>query len=252
MTMSTSSGNDRGATASRNDPRIDAAANAKIRVLVVEDEKRLANSLGRLLTKAGYEVSLAYDGETAIDTALKEELQLIILDINLPVISGVEVLHRLRRSSYETPVLILSARDGMDDKLTGFRTGADDYLTKPFDSSELLARMQAIFRRSGALRTSILQAADLTMDVVRRTVTRSGQSINPTQTEFALLEFFLRNKNTILTRRRIAEQVWGYKFETGTNIVDVYISYLRDSIDEGFTPKLLQTVRGEGFMLKAL
>lgn len=139
----------------------------------------------------------------------------------------------------------------MHDKLKGFEIGADDYLTKPFDSSELLARMQAIFRRSGALRTSILQAADLTMDVIRRTVTRNGQAINLTQTEFALLEFFLRNKNTILTRRRIAEQVWGYKFETGTNIVDVYISYLRDSIDEGYSPKLLQTVRGEGFMLKA-
>lgn len=233
-------------------PAMETTTSTKIKVLIVEDEKRLANSLGRLLTKTGYEVSFAYDGESAIDTAMKAELQLIILDINLPSISGVEVLHRLRSSSYETPVLILSARDEVEDKLNGFRTGADDYLTKPFDSSELLARMQAIFRRSGALRTSILQAADLSMDVIRRIVTRAGKAISLTQTEFALLEFFLRNKNTILTRRRIAEQVWGYKFETGTNIVDVYISYLRDSIDEGFSSKLLVTVRGEGFMLKAV
>jgi DNA-binding response OmpR family regulator len=242
---------DKAASETNKKPIMGMDTTSKLKVLIVEDEKRLANSLGRLLTKTGYEVCFAYDGETAVATAVNEELHLIILDINLPTISGVEVLHRLRSSSYETPVLILSARDEMEDKLKGFRTGADDYLTKPFDSSELLARMQAIFRRSGALRTPILQAADLSMDVVRRTVTRGGRAISLTQTEFALLEFFLRNKNTILTRRRIAEQVWGYKFETGTNIVDVYISYLRHSIDEGFSPKLLMTVRGEGFMFKA-
>lgn len=222
-----------------------------IRILLVEDEKRLAHSLERLLVRAGYSVCVAFDGQSAIDAATQQELHLIVLDLNLPIKSGVEVLHELRRALYNTPVLILSARDGIQDRLMGFETGADDYLTKPFDSSELLVRMQAILRRSGAIRTSVLQAADLTMDVIRRTVNRAGSKITLTQTEFSLLEFFLRNKNTILTRRRIAEQVWGYKFETGTNIVDVYISYLRDSIDKGFSPKLIETVRGEGFMLKS-
>ena len=226
--------------------------NQKIRILLVEDERKLARSLERLFIRSGYEVGMAFDGEEAISAITSQELHLIVLDINLPLKSGIEVLHFLRSSSYNTPVLILSARDAMRDKVQGLDIGADDYVTKPFDSSELLSRIQAILRRSGVLRTSILQAADLTMDVVKRTVNRKGKRIDLTQTEFSLLEFFLRNKNVILTRKRIAEQVWGYKFETGTNIVDVYISYLRDSIDKGFTPKLIETVRGEGFLLKAL
>jgi len=222
----------------------------KIKILLVEDEKRLARSLERLLVRSGYEVSLVFDGQSAIDAVTRQELHLMVLDINLPVKSGLEVLHHIRSSSYNTPVLVLTARDTINDKIKGLNIGADDYLTKPFDSTELLARIQSILRRSGALGSSILQSADLTMDVVKRVVKRANQTINLTQTEFALLEFFLRNKNTILTRRRLAEQVWGYKFDTGTNIVDVYISYLRDSIDEGFSPKLIDTVRGEGFILR--
>jgi two-component system copper resistance phosphate regulon response regulator CusR len=224
---------------------------SKIRVLLVEDEKKLARAIARQLERAGYEVSLAFDGETALESMTTRELNLIILDITLPGISGIDVLQQLRTRSYNTPVLFLTARDGLKDKIKGLDLGADDYITKPFDSSELLSRMQAILRRSGAIRVSILEAEDLSMDVISRIVKRSGQIITLTQTEFALLEFFLRNKNAILTRRRIAEQVWGYKFETGTNIVDVYISYLRDSIDKNFSPKLIETIRGEGFMLKA-
>jgi two-component system, OmpR family, copper resistance phosphate regulon response regulator CusR len=222
-----------------------------IRVLLVEDEKKLARAIARQLERAGYEVVLAFDGETAIEFVTSRELQLIILDINLPGMTGLDVLQQIRNRSYNTPVLFLTARDSIKDKTHGLDIGADDYITKPFDSSELLSRMQAILRRSGAIRVSVLQAGDLTLDVISRVVTRSGQIINLTQTEFALLEFFLRNKNVILTRRRIAEQVWGYKFETGTNIVDVYISYLRDSIDKDFSPKLIETVRGEGFRLNA-
>jgi two-component system, OmpR family, copper resistance phosphate regulon response regulator CusR len=225
--------------------------NHTIRILLVEDERKLARSLERLLVRSGYGVSLAFDGVAAIEAVSAQELHLIVLDINLPLKSGLEVLHHLRSSSYNTPVLILSARDAMHDKVQGLDIGADDYLTKPFDSSELLARIQAILRRSGTLRTSILQVADLSMDIVKRSVARNGHAINLTQTEFILLEFFMRNKDIVLTRKRIAEQVWGYKFETGTNIVDVYISYLRDSIDKKFSPKLIQTVRGEGFMLKS-
>jgi two-component system, OmpR family, copper resistance phosphate regulon response regulator CusR len=228
----------------------ESKANEKIKIIIVEDEKRLAHSLERLLVRAGYEVTLAFDGQSAIDAVTRQELHLMVLDINMPVKSGIEVLEYLRSSSYSTPVLLLTARDTIQDKVKGFEIGADDYLTKPFDSAELLARIQAILRRSGAISSSVLQSADLTMDVVKRIVRRADQTINLTQTEFALLEFFLRNKNTILTRRRLAEQVWGYKFDTGTNIVDVYISYLRESIDEGFSPKLIETVRGEGFILR--
>jgi two-component system, OmpR family, copper resistance phosphate regulon response regulator CusR len=221
-----------------------------IHILLVEDEKKLARAIARQLERAGYEVSMVFDGESALQLVTTREVHLIILDINLPRISGVDVLLELRRRSYNLPVLFLTARDALQDKVHGLEIGADDYITKPFDSSELLARLQAILRRSGAIRTSILEAADLTMDVIARVVHRAGQVITLTQTEYALLEFFLRNKNVVLTRRRLAEQVWGYKFETGTNIVDVYISYLRDSIDKNFSPKLIETIRGEGFMLR--
>ena len=229
---------------------MDSKPHERIKIALVEDEKRLAHSLERLLNRAGYDVTILGDGQSAIDAVFKKELHLMILDINLPVKSGIEVLRYLRTSSYNTPILVLTGRDSTKDKIEGLDLGADDYLTKPFDSAELIARIQAILRRSGALRTSILHSSDLTLDVVKRVVKRANKTISLTQTEFTLLEFFLRNKNTILTRRRIAEQVWGYKFETGTNIVDVYISYLRDSINEGFSPKLIENVRGEGFILR--
>ncbi len=231
-------------------PLTTLTASQTIRVLLVEDEKKLARGIERQLNRAGYEVELAFTGEAADEMLSNKEFHLVILDITLPGKSGIDVLHDLRSHSYPTPVLILSARDRIQDRILGLETGADDYLVKPFDSSELLARMQAVLRRAGVLRTSILQADDLVMDIVKRTVRRADKIINLTQTEFSLLEFFLRNKNTILTRKRIAEQVWGYKFETGTNIVDVYISYLRDAIDKNFLTKLIETVRGEGFILK--
>jgi DNA-binding response OmpR family regulator len=225
-------------------------SNVNIKVLLVEDERKLARLIGRQLTRASYEVDIVHDGQSAINNILSEEYQIIVLDLNIPHKSGIDVLYEIRAKSYLTPVLIISARDTVKDRVNGLEVGADDYLTKPFDSSELLARIQAILRRSGTLRTAILKAHDLSMDMVKRTVMRADKKIDLTQTEFSLLEFFLRNKNTILTRRRIAEQVWGYKFETGTNIVDVYVSYLRDSIDKEFQKKLIETIRGEGFMLK--
>jgi|WetSurMetagenome_2_1015567.scaffolds.fasta_scaffold66330_2 DNA-binding response OmpR family regulator len=222
----------------------------QINILLVEDERKLARVIGRQLTRSNYKVDIVHDGQSAIDTILKEEYHIIVLDLNLPNKSGIEVLNEIRSKSYLTPVLIISARDTVKDRVIGLEIGADDYLTKPFDSSELLARIQAILRRSGTLRTAVLKAHDLSMDMVNRSVMRGDKKIDLTQTEFSLLEFFLRNKNTILTRRRIAEQVWGYKFETGTNIVDVYVSYLRDSIDKEFQKKLIETIRGEGFMLR--
>jgi DNA-binding response OmpR family regulator len=222
----------------------------RIKILLAEDERKLARVIGRQLSRVGYIVEMVYNGQDALSSILSNEYQLIVLDLNLPLKSGVEVLQELRQQSYQTPILVISAREGVKDRVTCLEIGADDYLTKPFDSSELIARIQAILRRSGTLRTSILNAKDLTIDVIKRIVMRGDRKINLSQTEFALLEFFVRNKNTILTRRRIAEQVWGYKFDTGTNIVDVYVSYLRDSIDKEYQDKLIETVPGKGYMLK--
>ena len=221
-----------------------------IRILLVEDQKRLARLIERQLIRAGYTISLAFTAEEGLTKAMSEEVHLILLDINLPDKSGFEVLRELRSKSYTTPVLILTARNQVEDRIQGLEIGADDYLAKPFDSGELLARIQAILRRSGVVRTSILRAADLVFDNATQTVRRNGKELNLTQRERALLDFFLKNKNQIITRKRIAQEVWGYTFETGTNIVDVYVSYLRRAIDDGFEPKLIQTVYGQGFILK--
>lgn len=217
---------------------------------MVEDERRLAESVERQLKRAGYEVELAGDGDEALEMARGHEFHLILLDLNLPRRSGFEVIEILRAEMRETPILILSARDGVEDRIEGLRRGADDFLVKPFDFDELSARIEAILRRAGHDRLSVFEAADLTMDVVGRKVRRGGRDIALSPREFGLLEFFLRNKNQILTRRRIAEQVWGYSFDTGTNIVDVYVSYLRKAIDAGFDRKLIQTIPRQGFVLK--
>jgi DNA-binding response OmpR family regulator len=222
----------------------------KVKLLLVEDEKKLARSLERKLNQHGFDVELAYDGITAEEKALNDEFALIILDIGLPQKSGLDVLQSLRSRSYPTPIIILSARDKARDRVKGLQLGADDYLSKPFDSHELIARIEAVLRRSGRESLSILRADDLVMDVVHRTVRRGEKTIALSPREFSLLEFFLRNKNQILTRRRIAEQVWGYTFETGTNIVNVYVSYVRNAVDKGFPRKLIYTVHGEGFLLK--
>jgi len=224
--------------------------NDPISVLIIDDEKKLARSMEKTLERAGYHADCAFDGISGEAKATSHPYHIIILDINLPDKSGFDVLESLRAQSYMTPVLILTARDKVEDRVAGLQRGADDYLRKPFDSNELLARIQAILRRSGLTPTSILHAGDLLMDVAKRTVMRGDREILLSTKEFLLLQFFLRNKNQILTRKRIAEQVWGYTFDTGTNIVDVYVSYLRNSIDKGFQKKLIQTVYGEGFLLK--
>lgn len=223
----------------------------KIRILVVEDEKKLAHSLERQLTDAGYAVALAFDGIAASESAQLHSFDLILLDLKLPQRSGLEVLRELRARACDTPVLILSARDKVEDRVQGLQLGADDYLVKPFDSGELLARIEALLRRAGLARAVLLQAGDLVLDVLQRNVKRGEKEIALTQKEFALLEYFMRNQNQILTRKRIAEQVWGYTFDTGTNIVDVYVSYLRKKIDEGFPAKFIHTIHGEGFLFKA-
>jgi two-component system, OmpR family, copper resistance phosphate regulon response regulator CusR len=220
-----------------------------IRILLVEDEKKLARSIKQQLERAGHVVEIAGDGIEAEEKVHHAEFHILVLDLNLPKKSGLDVLRDLRAASYTTPVLILTATDGVENRIKGLQLGADDYLVKPFDSGELLARIEAVLRRSGFSRTAILQAADLTLDVVKRTVERAGQKIDLSEKEFSLLEFLLRNKNKILTRKRLIEQVWGYQFDTGTNIVDVYMSYLRNAIDKGFSRKLIHTMHGEGFIL---
>lgn len=221
-----------------------------LRILLVEDERKLAESIARHLQGAGYEVEHARDGEEALARARSEEFHLIILDLNLPKRSGFDVLAELRSEMRDTPVLILSAREEVTDRVEGLRRGADDYLVKPFDVGELTARIEAILRRAGHERISVLRAKDLVMDVVQRKVWRADEEIFLSPREFALLKFFLRNKNRIVTRRRIAEQVWGYTFDTGTNIVDVYVSYLRKAVDAPFDEKLIHTVVREGFVLR--
>ncbi len=222
----------------------------KIKILVVEDEKKLAQSIERQLVRVGYEVNIAYNGFEAEELVRNHVYDIITLDINLPKKLGTEFLQALRQNMDKTPVIILSARDKIQDRITGLLIGADDYVTKPFDVGELLARIEAVLRRSGTSKATFLKVDDLRMDLVNHEVKRGEKVLNLTQREYTLLEFFLRNKNQILTRKRIAEQVWGYTFDSGTNIVDVYVSYLRKVVDEGFEKKLIRTEYGEGFILR--
>jgi two-component system, OmpR family, copper resistance phosphate regulon response regulator CusR len=218
-------------------------------LLLIEDEEKLTSTLQRQLNREGFNVNCCYDGNSAKDMINSGGYSLIILDLNLPGITGIELLETMRRSGDRTPVLILSARDKVEDRIEGLSIGADDYLVKPFDINELIARIRAILNRSGIMQTTTLKAGDLVMDLIDRTVKRGSVEINLSPKEFNLLEFLLRNKNQVITGKRIAEQVWGYTFETGTNIVNVYINYLRKNIDNNFEKKLIFTVRGQGFIL---
>ena len=219
-------------------------------ILVVEDEKKVAGFLKKGLQEESYTVDMAYDGEEALLFAAMNYYDLIILDIMLPKKDGMEVLKTLRAQGFSTPVLMLTAKDALQDKVQGLDSGADDYLTKPFAFAELLARIRALFRRGKPTNEVSLTAADLALDPSTHKVQRAGKPIELTNKEYALLEYFLRNKGQVLTRTLINEHVWGYRFATGTNIVDVYVNYLRNKIDHGFDKKLIHTVRGVGYVLK--
>ena len=221
------------------------------KILLVEDEEKLARFVELELTHEGYQVDKAFDGRTGLDMAESGKHDLILLDIMLPGLNGLEVLRRLRRSSH-TPVIMLTARDAVMDKVTGLDTGADDYVTKPFSIEELLARIRAALRKNagdGGAETQ-LYCGDLTMDAARRRVERAGREIELTGREFALLKYFLENKTYVLTREQLLEKVWGYEYLGETNVVDVYVRYLRNKIDEDHEKKLLHTVRGVGYVLK--
>ncbi len=221
-----------------------------MRILVVEDEKKVAGFIKRGLEEAGYSVDVATDGEEGLYLAEIDDYDLIVLDLIIPRKSGLDVCRELREQSIKTPILILSARDSVDDKVKGLDMGADDYLTKPFAFSELLARVRALLRRGETMVPVKLQIEDLVMDTVTHTVTRAGREIKLTSKEYALLEYFIMNHDKVLTRTMISEHVWDYTFDTFSNVIDVYINYLRNAIDRDFEKKLIHTVRGVGYVLK--
>ena len=222
------------------------------KILLVEDEEKLARFVELELTHEGYQVEKAFDGRTGLELAEKGGFDLLLLDIMLPGLNGLEVLRRLRKEGSSVPVIMLTARDAVMDKVTGLDMGADDYVTKPFSIEELLARIRAALRKQTVQKKedSLLSCADLTVDVSRHRVTRGGKEIELTGREFSLLQFFMENKTIVLSRDQLLEKVWGYDYLGETNVVDVYVRYLRGKIDEGFEPKLLQTVRGVGYVLR--
>lgn len=221
-----------------------------MRILVVEDERRIADFLTRGLQGAGYAVDAAPDGATALNLVHDTDYDLIILDIMLPDLDGLKVLERIRSRKAGPPVLILSARGAVDDRVKGLEQGADDYLTKPFAFVELLARVRALLRR-GQPAPERLQVADLALDSMRRKVTRSGETIDLAPKEFGILEYMMRNKGRPLSRTMIVEHVWDMDYDGLTNIVDVYIRHLRSKIDDRWSLKLIHTVRGIGYMIEA-
>ncbi|MFA6437853.1 MAG: response regulator [Bacteriovoracaceae bacterium] len=221
-------------------------------ILIIEDEKKISALIRKGLEEEKYSVYEAADGEKGEHHALQKQYDLIILDIMLPKKDGIQVLAALRKVENGTPVLMLTAKGTVEDRVKGLDTGADDYLVKPFAITELLARVRSLLRRKkGAERSATtLTIADLTLDLVARKVIRGGKVIDLTSKEFSLLEYFIRNKNKTLNRSTITEHIWNYNFDTGTNIIDVYINHLRTKIDGGFPDKLLHTIRGVGYVLK--
>lgn len=221
-----------------------------MKLLVVEDEDKLAQSLSTALEHAGHAVDVATDGEMALDFARVYSYDLVLLDVMLPKLDGYEVLSRLRERGDAAPVLMLTAREDVSSKVRGLDTGADDYLTKPFELEELLARVRALLRRRGAERSGLLSASDLVLNPATKTVSRADRRLSLTAREYQLLEFFLRNQGRVLSREVIYEHVWSSDFSGTLKIVDVYVNYLRGKIDRDFHPKLLQTVRGLGYVLR--
>jgi DNA-binding response OmpR family regulator len=222
-----------------------------MRILVVEDERKVASFIRQGLEEEGYAVDVAPDGATAVDLALGgTPYDLVVLDVMLPKRDGFAVLRDLREHRMAAPVLMLTARDRVPDRVTGLDLGADDYLTKPFVFDEFLARVRALLRRAGAQRTPTLQLADLRLDPATRQVTRGSRTITLTAREYALLEYFLRNVGRVLTRPMLAEHVWGIDFDPESNVIDVYVGYLRRKIDLPGETRLLHTTRGTGYVMR--
>ncbi len=220
-----------------------------MRILIVEDEKKIAGFIKRGLKEEGYAVDVAADGDEGYELASVNDYDLIILDIMLPKCDGVTLCKKLRADKLAAPVIMLTAKTSVQDKVTGLDAGANDYLTKPFAFEELLARMRVLLRKSVQPATR-LQVADLVLDLLSHKVTRAARDIVLSSREFALLDYLMRNADTVVTRTMISEHVWDIDFDTNTNVIDVYINYLRNKIDADFDKKLIQTIRGRGYMLK--
>lgn len=223
-----------------------------MRILVVEDEKKTASFIRKALQSEGFAVDVCENGDDALAAATTTAFDALVLDIMLPGRDGLSVLFELRKRKNSTPVLLLSARGEVNERVDGLNAGADDYLPKPFVLAELVARLRSLVRRGSENKSAELRLADLTLDTVSRRVQRSGKSFELTIREFRLLEYLLRNAGRVCGRMSIIEQVWDYQFDPGTNIVDVYVRRLREKIDDGFEPKLLHTVRGLGYVMREI
>lgn len=221
-----------------------------MRILIAEDEFDLNRIITQKLSADGYSVDSCYDGKEAIDILSYTDYDAVILDIMMPKADGFAVLRSLRQAGKTTPVLFLTARDAVSDRVKGLDSGANDYLVKPFSFEELSARLRAMTRVSFGVAENVLSLADLTLDCASHTVKRGGKEINLSAKEYALLEYLMHNQGIVLSREKIENHVWNFDYEGGTNVVDVYISYLRKKIDDGFDKKLIHTVRGRGYVLR--
>jgi DNA-binding response OmpR family regulator len=220
-----------------------------MRILVIEDEKKVASFIKKGLEEEHYAVDTAYDGEIGLYMADVNEYDLIVLDLMIPKIEGLEVLKRIRSSKNNVPILILTAKNTVEDIVKGLDSGCDDYLTKPFNFMVFLARIRALLRREKIEKEPLIKIADVILSPVTHKVTRRGMEIELTSKEYALLEYFMRNPDRVLTRTMISEHVWDYHFDSLTNVIDVYVNYLRKKIDKDFEPKLIHTIRGVGYIL---
>lgn len=221
-----------------------------MRLLVVEDQKDLNEIIVRKLTNEHYSVDACYTGDDALDFIRCAEYDGIILDIMLPGVTGIGVLREMRTAGNNTPVLLLTAMGTVEDRVAGLDAGADDYLVKPFDFNELLARVRAIVRRGGERAGNVMTSGDLTLDSASRTVTRGGQEIKLTAKEFDILEYLMQNQGRVLSRDKLSNHIWNYDYDGGSNVIDVYMYHLRRKIDKDFDEKKIQTVKGAGYMIK--
>lgn len=220
-----------------------------MRILIVEDEQEIVRFLELELRHEGYDTEARLDGRSGLYAALEDSFDLVLLDVMLPELNGMEILRRLRREK-DTPVILVTARDAVMDKVNGLDLGANDYITKPFHIEELLARIRAALRRSAPAQGTLLTAGDLALDTAQRTARRGDTEISLTKTQYDLLEYMLRNKNIVLTRDQLLEEVWGYKYAGDSNIVDVYIRYVRNCIHDTADNRLIETVRGVGYVIR--
>jgi two-component system, OmpR family, response regulator len=223
-----------------------------MRLLLVEDDRKIASFLGKGLRESGFNVEICYDGVTGLTVALTENFDVAVMDIMLPLLDGLSVIEKMREKGIQTPVLILSARQSIDDRVQGLRRGGDDYMVKPFSFSELLARIQALIRRDQKnTRPTLLTVAGLQMDLLKHEVLRDGEKIELPAKEYSLLEYMMRNPDTVLSKTSILERVYDYAFDPQTNVVDVLVCRLRNKIDKDHERKMIHTVRGMGYVLRS-